>query len=112
MASLLLIIFHTECEGKEGFWATAEEKTRACWHQVHEECSCQVGAFAYCAVTFISHSIPSELHETIRVWRSGVSIDYRCADSRFLMSPRGMAVSETRVNAGIRGWKLHLSESN
>jgi hypothetical protein len=45
-------------------------------------------------------------------------IDYRCADGRFLMSPRGMAVSntryisssETRVNAGIRGWKLHLSE--
>ncbi len=47
-------------------------------------------------------------------------IDYRCADGRFLMSPRGMAVSntrylsssETRVNAGIRGWILHLSESN
>jgi hypothetical protein len=46
-------------------------------------------------------------------------IDYRCADGRFLMSPRGMAVSntrylsssETRVNAGIRAWKLHLSES-
>jgi hypothetical protein len=35
------------------------------------------------------------------------------------MSPRGMAVfntkylssSETRVNAGIKGWKWHLSES-
>jgi hypothetical protein len=35
------------------------------------------------------------------------------------MSPRGVAVtnqiylssSETRVNASIRGWKLHLSES-
>ncbi len=48
-----------------------------------------------------------------------ITIHYRCADSRFLMSPRGMAVSntrylsscETRVNAGIRGWKLHLSES-
>ncbi len=47
------------------------------------------------------------------------NIDYRRADGRFLMSPRGMAVSntrypsssETRVNAGIRGWKLHLSES-
>jgi hypothetical protein len=46
-------------------------------------------------------------------------IDYRCADGRFLMSPRGVAVSntrylsssETRVYAGIRGWKLHLSES-
>jgi hypothetical protein len=38
------------------------------------------------------------------------TIDYRCADGRFLMSPRGMEVSntrylsssETRVNAGIR----------
>ncbi len=47
------------------------------------------------------------------------SIDYRCADGRFLMSPWDTAVpktrylsgSETRVNAGIRGWKLHLSES-
>ncbi len=46
-------------------------------------------------------------------------IDYRCADGRFLMSPRGVAVSnarylssnETMVYAGIRGWKLHLSES-
>ncbi len=46
-------------------------------------------------------------------------IDYRCADGRFLMSPRGVAVSntrylsssETKVNAGIRGWKLLLSES-
>jgi hypothetical protein len=46
-------------------------------------------------------------------------IDYRCADGRFLMSPRGMAVSKTkylsssetiRVNAGIREWKLRLSE--
>ncbi len=44
---------------------------------------------------------------------------YRCADGRFLMSPRGMAVSntrylsssETRVNAGIRARKLYLSES-
>jgi hypothetical protein len=49
----------------------------------------------------------------------GIVIDYRCADGRFLMSPRGMAVnntkylssSETRVNAGIKGWKWHLSES-
>ncbi len=47
------------------------------------------------------------------------SIDYRCADGLFLMSPRGMAVSntsylsssETRVDAGVWGWKLHLSES-
>jgi hypothetical protein len=47
------------------------------------------------------------------------SIDYRCADGSFLMSPRGLAVSstryisshETRANASIRGWKLHLSES-
>ncbi len=39
--------------------------------------------------------------------------------SQFLKSPRGVAVSnhrylssnETRVKAGIRGWKLHLSES-
>jgi hypothetical protein len=46
-------------------------------------------------------------------------IDYRCADGRFLVSPRGVAVSnhrylsssETRVNAGIRGRKLHVSES-
>jgi hypothetical protein len=38
------------------------------------------------------------------------SIDYRCADGRFLMPPRGMAVSKTRylsssesrVNAGIK----------
>jgi hypothetical protein len=48
-----------------------------------------------------------------------VHIEYRCADGRFLMSSRGMAVSntrylsssETRVHAGIRGFKLHLSES-
>ncbi len=47
------------------------------------------------------------------------SIDYRRADGSFLMSPRGLAVSstryisshETRANASIRGWKLHLSES-
>jgi hypothetical protein len=47
------------------------------------------------------------------------SIDWRCADGRFLMLPRGMAVSntrylfssETRVNASIRGWKWHRSES-
>jgi hypothetical protein len=46
-------------------------------------------------------------------------IDHRRADGRFLMSPRDMAVSntrylsssETRVNAGMRGWKLNLSES-
>ncbi len=54
----------------------------------------------------------------------GWFIDYRCADGRFffffLVSPRGMAAAntrylssnETRVNAGKRGWKLHLSESN
>jgi hypothetical protein len=44
---------------------------------------------------------------------------YRCADRRFLMSPRGLAVSNTRylsssetsVNVGIKGWKWHLSES-
>ncbi len=50
---------------------------------------------------------------------STILIDYRCADGRFLMLPRGRAVSntrhisssETRVNAGIRGWKSHLSES-
>ncbi len=43
---------------------------------------------------------------------------YRCAEGRSLMSPHGMAVSntkylsssETRVNAGIKGWKGHLSE--
>ncbi len=48
------------------------------------------------------------------------NLDYRCAEGRFLMSPHGMAVfntrylscSETMVNACIRGWKLHLSESN
>jgi hypothetical protein len=47
-------------------------------------------------------------------------IDYRCADDRFLMSPRGITVSntkylsssETRVNADIKGWKWHLSKSN
>ncbi len=46
------------------------------------------------------------------------TIDYRCADSRFLISPCGVAVSyqlsfqqRTMVNAGIWGWKLHLSES-
>ncbi len=49
----------------------------------------------------------------------GHSMDNRCADGRILMSPRVMAVSnarylsssETRVNAGIKGWKLHLTES-
>ncbi len=48
----------------------------------------------------------------------GNHIDYRCADGRFLTSPCGMAVSntrylsggETRVNTGKRGWELHLSE--
>jgi hypothetical protein len=47
------------------------------------------------------------------------SIDHRYADGRFLMSPCGVAVSnhgylsssETRVNAVIRGRKLHLSVS-
>ncbi len=47
------------------------------------------------------------------------TIDYRCADGRFLVLPRGVAVSnhlclfrsETRVNTGMRGWKWHLSES-
>ncbi len=42
----------------------------------------------------------------------GMLIDYICAHGRFLMSPSGMAVSNTRylsssgtrVNAGIRGW--------
>ncbi len=51
--------------------------------------------------------------------RTEKAVDYRCADGRFLMSPRGMAVSntrylsssETRVNDGKRGWKLDLSES-
>jgi hypothetical protein len=49
---------------------------------------------------------------------SGMGIDYKCADGRCLMSPHGMAVSyhkylpssETRINAGIRGWKRYLSE--
>jgi hypothetical protein len=49
----------------------------------------------------------------------GETKDYRCAGGRFLMSPHGMAVSNTRylssneirVNACIRGWKLHLSET-
>jgi hypothetical protein len=44
---------------------------------------------------------------------------WMCRRSFSDMSPRGMAVSntrylysnETRVNAGIRGWKLYLSES-
>ncbi len=52
-------------------------------------------------------------------WTPVSRIDNRCADGRFLMSPRGMAVSntrdlsssETRVNAATRGWKSHLSES-
>ncbi len=58
-----------------------------------------------------------EVHwEPMYLWAA----EYRCADGRFLMSPRGMAVSNssiylsssgTRVNADIRGWKLHLSES-
>jgi hypothetical protein len=47
-------------------------------------------------------------------------IVYRCTDYRFPMSPQAMAFlnqdclssSETRVNAGIRSWKLHLSESS
>jgi hypothetical protein len=51
---------------------------------------------------------------------STIVIDYRCACSRFQMSPRGMVAdsntrnlsnSETRDNAGIRGQKLHISES-
>jgi hypothetical protein len=47
------------------------------------------------------------------------TIDYRYADGRFTMWPRGVAVSnhiylsssKTRVNAGIRRWKLSLPES-
>ncbi len=47
-------------------------------------------------------------------------IDYRCADGRFLTSPSGMAISntrylpssETRVNAGIRAWKSGMSIKN
>jgi hypothetical protein len=54
-----------------------------------------------------------------KTWSKYEHIDCRCADGRFMMSPSGMAVSKTRyisssetmVNAGIRGWKLHLSES-
>jgi hypothetical protein len=46
-------------------------------------------------------------------------IYYRCADGRFLMSPRGLLAvsntrylssSETSVYAGIREWELHLFE--
>ncbi len=45
------------------------------------------------------------------------TIDYRCWDCRFTMSPRGVAVSnqnylsrsETTVNDGIRRWELHPS---
>jgi hypothetical protein len=52
--------------------------------------------------------------------RDSGAMYYRCADGRFLMSPRGCWVSnhihisssKTRVNAGIRGWKLHLSKFN
>ncbi len=62
---------------------------------------------------------PCNVEKDLALLAAGI-IDYRCADSRFMMSPRGMAVSntrylydsETRVNAGIRAWKLHLSESN
>ncbi len=49
------------------------------------------------------------------------SLDYRSADGRFTMSPRRLPVSNknhlssspllTRVNADIRRWELHLSES-
>jgi hypothetical protein len=47
------------------------------------------------------------------------NVDYRYADGRFTMSPRGVAVSihvylsssETRVNADSRKWKLYLPES-
>jgi hypothetical protein len=46
------------------------------------------------------------------------SIDYRYADCQFTMSSRGVAVlydrylssHETRFNAGISRWKLHLPE--
>jgi hypothetical protein len=34
---VLLILFYTKGERKGVFWATAEEKTRACWHQVNKE---------------------------------------------------------------------------
>jgi hypothetical protein len=49
---------------------------------------------------------------------SVTTIDYRYADGRFTMSPRGVDVpnhrylsnSDARVNAGMRRWTLHLPE--
>jgi hypothetical protein len=93
-----------------------------------------VGEYQSCLLYSLRHSRPSlcdSLQGHVRVsffakfvegrrYRKVASlvIDYGCADGRFMMSPHGMAVSntrdlsssETRVNAGIRGWKLHLSE--
>jgi hypothetical protein len=75
-------------------------------------------------VLALQSSLVQAFQKFIGIWVAE-TIDYAqhaqqdCADGRFLMSSRGMAVSntrylsisETRVNAGIRAWKLHLSES-
>jgi hypothetical protein len=37
MGSMVLIKIYTDWEIKDFFWATAEKKKRAWWHQVHEE---------------------------------------------------------------------------
>jgi hypothetical protein len=66
---------------------------------------------------------PWSLNTALIYYTRGVStgraIDYRYADGRFMMSPHGVTVSkqndlfssDTRVNAAIRRWQLHLSES-
>jgi hypothetical protein len=67
------------------------------------------------------HHIPIlPIQERARSENLTFAIEYRCADGRFLMSPRGVAIpnqnylssSETRVNASLKTWKSHLSQSN
>jgi hypothetical protein len=51
---LLLITFYTVCEGKAVLWATAERKSRAWWHQVHEERlhALQTSAWGVCTIDY------------------------------------------------------------
>ncbi len=96
----------TGCDGSSTWLCNRQNKQK-----VNCEALCRKHQFLH------STTINSAVSRCRSYWL--ISIDYRCADGRFLMSPRGMAVSntkyfsssETRVNAGIKGWKWHLSES-
>jgi hypothetical protein len=75
--------------------------------------------FAPCFCDLPPGALPIGFTRKPRIAGSRRTIDYRGAYSCFLTLPCGVAISnqnhlsssETRVNAGIRRWKLNLSES-